>query len=208
MSLDSVASNTHGNLDEQISQLMQCKPLSEQEVILFFFLSKVSIFVLFWVFFFNFSGGFWEFSSIFLEKWCGSGWDCQGWNWEFMIKISLFCFLKIFWIILKEFLLFWGFEVVFGEMVWIWLDLRGSKLGICWFFFVSCVWCNLCFEGIMRDLEADLWLVGADLSMGFAFRMFFLWFIEVKVSTSGKSLDFCFMVGVDLKTSKYFGWLR
>ncbi|KAH8512395.1 hypothetical protein H0E87_005871 [Populus deltoides] len=32
MSLDSVASNTHGNLDEQISQLMQCKPLSEQEV--------------------------------------------------------------------------------------------------------------------------------------------------------------------------------
>ncbi|KAL3571350.1 hypothetical protein D5086_025254 [Populus alba] len=32
MSLDSVATNTHGNLDEQISQLMQCKPLSEQEV--------------------------------------------------------------------------------------------------------------------------------------------------------------------------------
>jgi len=25
-------SNSHGNLDEQISQLMQCKPLSEQEV--------------------------------------------------------------------------------------------------------------------------------------------------------------------------------
>lgn len=48
-----------------------------------------------------------------------------------MIKISLFCFLKIFWIILEEFLLFWGFEVVFEEMVWIWLDLRGSKLGIC-----------------------------------------------------------------------------
>ncbi|KAH7560398.1 hypothetical protein JRO89_XS10G0010600 [Xanthoceras sorbifolium] len=32
MSLDSVPSNTHGGLDEQISQLMQCKPLSEQEV--------------------------------------------------------------------------------------------------------------------------------------------------------------------------------
>ncbi|KAL3609067.1 hypothetical protein D5086_000087 [Populus alba] len=32
MSLDSVATNTHGNLDEEISQLMQCKPLSEQEV--------------------------------------------------------------------------------------------------------------------------------------------------------------------------------
>ncbi|KAJ6430739.1 hypothetical protein OIU84_018283, partial [Salix udensis] len=31
MSLDSAATNTHGNLDEQISQLMQCKPLSEQE---------------------------------------------------------------------------------------------------------------------------------------------------------------------------------
>ncbi|EOY32350.1 Phosphatase 2A-3 [Theobroma cacao] len=28
----SVSSNSHGNLDEQISQLMQCKPLSEQEV--------------------------------------------------------------------------------------------------------------------------------------------------------------------------------
>ncbi|XP_052887642.1 serine/threonine-protein phosphatase PP2A catalytic subunit-like isoform X2 [Gossypium arboreum] len=28
----SVDSNSHGNLDEQISQLMQCKPLSEQEV--------------------------------------------------------------------------------------------------------------------------------------------------------------------------------
>ncbi|KAG6492370.1 hypothetical protein ZIOFF_047333 [Zingiber officinale] len=26
------ASDTHGNLDEQIAQLMQCKPLSEQEV--------------------------------------------------------------------------------------------------------------------------------------------------------------------------------
>lgn len=33
MSLDSVPSNTHGGLDEQISQLMQCKPLSEQEVL-------------------------------------------------------------------------------------------------------------------------------------------------------------------------------
>ncbi|CAN1335869.1 Serine/threonine-protein phosphatase PP2A catalytic subunit [Linum perenne] len=32
MSLDSVPSSTHGNLDEQISQLMQCKPLSEQDV--------------------------------------------------------------------------------------------------------------------------------------------------------------------------------
>ncbi|XP_043807131.1 serine/threonine-protein phosphatase PP2A catalytic subunit isoform X2 [Manihot esculenta] len=32
MSLDSVPSNTHGNLDEQINQLMQCKPLSEHEV--------------------------------------------------------------------------------------------------------------------------------------------------------------------------------
>lgn len=38
--------------------------------------------------------------------------------------------------------------------------------------------------------------------MDFAFRMFFLGFIEVKVSTWGKSLDFCFMVGVDLKTFK------
>ncbi|EEF35310.1 protein phsophatase-2a, putative [Ricinus communis] len=32
MSLESVPTNTHGNLDEQINQLMQCKPLSEQEV--------------------------------------------------------------------------------------------------------------------------------------------------------------------------------
>ncbi|GER39411.1 serine/threonine-protein phosphatase PP2Acatalytic subunit [Striga asiatica] len=32
MSADLVAESTHGNLDEQISQLMQCKPLSEPEV--------------------------------------------------------------------------------------------------------------------------------------------------------------------------------
>ncbi|KAF5930115.1 hypothetical protein HYC85_030988 [Camellia sinensis] len=32
MSFDPVPSSTHGNLDEHISQLMQCKPLSEQEV--------------------------------------------------------------------------------------------------------------------------------------------------------------------------------
>ncbi|THG12199.1 hypothetical protein TEA_010896 [Camellia sinensis var. sinensis] len=32
MSFDSVPSSTRGNLDEQISQLMQCKPLSEPEV--------------------------------------------------------------------------------------------------------------------------------------------------------------------------------
>ncbi|KAH7532306.1 hypothetical protein FEM48_Zijuj04G0006000 [Ziziphus jujuba var. spinosa] len=30
--MDSVPSNSHGNLDEQIAQLMQCKPLSEQEM--------------------------------------------------------------------------------------------------------------------------------------------------------------------------------
>ncbi|CAA3015138.1 serine threonine- phosphatase PP2A-2 catalytic subunit [Olea europaea subsp. europaea] len=28
----SVASSAHGNIDEQISQLMECKPLSEQDV--------------------------------------------------------------------------------------------------------------------------------------------------------------------------------
>lgn len=33
MSFDPVpSSQAHGNIDEQISQLMQCKPLSEQEV--------------------------------------------------------------------------------------------------------------------------------------------------------------------------------
>lgn len=32
MSLDPVPSGAQGNLDEEISQLMQCKPLSEQEV--------------------------------------------------------------------------------------------------------------------------------------------------------------------------------
>ncbi|CAL5388775.1 unnamed protein product [Camellia sinensis] len=31
MSVDLVASNTHGNLDEQIAQLMQCKSLSKPE---------------------------------------------------------------------------------------------------------------------------------------------------------------------------------
>lgn len=34
MSADLIAPTTHGNLDEQISQLMQCKPLSETEVTL------------------------------------------------------------------------------------------------------------------------------------------------------------------------------
>ncbi|XP_020261378.1 uncharacterized protein LOC109837506 [Asparagus officinalis] len=34
MSIDPVpSSNSHGNLDEQITQLMQCKPLSKHEVI-------------------------------------------------------------------------------------------------------------------------------------------------------------------------------
>lgn len=37
-----LASDTHGNLDEQISQLMQCKPLIEPEV-----LFLISYFVLF-----------------------------------------------------------------------------------------------------------------------------------------------------------------
>lgn len=32
MSMDLVSPSTHGNVDEQISQLMQCKPLSETEV--------------------------------------------------------------------------------------------------------------------------------------------------------------------------------
>ncbi|KAK6143106.1 hypothetical protein DH2020_023454 [Rehmannia glutinosa] len=32
MSVDLVAESTHGNLDEQIAQLMQCKPLSESEL--------------------------------------------------------------------------------------------------------------------------------------------------------------------------------
>lgn len=30
--MDLVSPSTHGNVDEQISQLMQCKPLSESEV--------------------------------------------------------------------------------------------------------------------------------------------------------------------------------
>lgn len=34
----SVASSAHGNIDEQISQLMECKPLSEQDVIIFLIL--------------------------------------------------------------------------------------------------------------------------------------------------------------------------
>ncbi|RZC77720.1 hypothetical protein C5167_001921 [Papaver somniferum] len=32
MSIDVITPNSHGNLDEEIAQLMQCKPLSEQEV--------------------------------------------------------------------------------------------------------------------------------------------------------------------------------
>ncbi|GKV00454.1 hypothetical protein SLEP1_g13138 [Rubroshorea leprosula] len=57
MSLYSVPSNSHGNLDEQIDQLMQCKPLSEQEV---------TILLLYWVVNVNgfvdsccFGGNFW-----------------------------------------------------------------------------------------------------------------------------------------------------
>lgn len=36
-SVDLASSNTHGNLDQQISQLMECKPLIEPEVSFFFF---------------------------------------------------------------------------------------------------------------------------------------------------------------------------
>jgi hypothetical protein len=46
-SMDSVPSNAHGNLDEQISQLMQCKPLSEQEVL--FLHHDFRFFCPFWV---------------------------------------------------------------------------------------------------------------------------------------------------------------
>lgn len=42
--MDSVPSNSHGNLDEQIAQLMQCKPLSEQEVPSFFSVVFLAIF--------------------------------------------------------------------------------------------------------------------------------------------------------------------
>lgn len=35
MSADPIPSSSHGHLDEQISQLMQCKPLSEEEVLPF-----------------------------------------------------------------------------------------------------------------------------------------------------------------------------
>lgn len=38
MSADLVAESTHGNLDEQIAQLMQCKPLSEPDVLFILFL--------------------------------------------------------------------------------------------------------------------------------------------------------------------------
>jgi hypothetical protein len=65
MSLDSVATNAHGNLDEEISQLMQCKPLSEQEVILFFFCQKF-LFLCFSEFFFLiFLVGFESFQVFF-----------------------------------------------------------------------------------------------------------------------------------------------
>ncbi|KAJ0980080.1 hypothetical protein J5N97_015554 [Dioscorea zingiberensis] len=33
MSVNPAPPSSHGNLDEQISQLLQCKPLSEQEVV-------------------------------------------------------------------------------------------------------------------------------------------------------------------------------
>lgn len=48
--MDSVPSNSHGNLDEEIAQLMQCKPLSEQEVLGFF---SCFFFPLFWKNFFD-----------------------------------------------------------------------------------------------------------------------------------------------------------
>ena len=53
MSFDPVPSNSHYNLDEQIAQLMQCKPLSEQEVSCFLFFSRIEscylYFELFWI---------------------------------------------------------------------------------------------------------------------------------------------------------------
>lgn len=43
--MDAVPSNSHGNLDEQIAQLMQCKPLSEPEVppLLLFIIFIISV---------------------------------------------------------------------------------------------------------------------------------------------------------------------
>ena len=38
MSADLVAESTHGNLDEQIAQLKECKPLAEPEVLFIYLL--------------------------------------------------------------------------------------------------------------------------------------------------------------------------
>lgn len=43
--MDPVHSSANGNLDEEIAQLMQCKPLSEQEVQLYFFSCRFHFFM-------------------------------------------------------------------------------------------------------------------------------------------------------------------
>ncbi|KAK8961532.1 hypothetical protein KSP40_PGU005574 [Platanthera guangdongensis] len=67
MSTSPVPASSHGNLDEQIAQLMQCKPLSEQEVFStrspLFFLNSFSTcnffaFLLFYRFDFHYNGNF------------------------------------------------------------------------------------------------------------------------------------------------------
>lgn len=55
MGVNSVSTETNSDLDEQISQLMQCKPLSEQQVCFFSFFH-----FLYWMIFFGrFDAGTW-----------------------------------------------------------------------------------------------------------------------------------------------------
>ena len=59
-----MATNTHGNLDEEINQLMQCKPLSEQEVTLFLHKKFPFLCFLRWFFFDFLFVGFGSFGAV------------------------------------------------------------------------------------------------------------------------------------------------
>jgi len=90
MSFDPVPSNSHHNLDEQIAQLMQCKPLSEQEVR---FSIQISLFPSsflydgsrFWHIMENNVGsnGFAMILFIIVEKF--------GFSWRFLVGIGVIC---------------------------------------------------------------------------------------------------------------------
>ena len=128
MSFDPVSSNSHHNLDEQIAQLMQCKPLSEQEV------SFLEI-SLFW---------FWIVLDLFYFVLCFSR----------MLMNLFWYFLKVFWSVNFAFLVLrnacirmeivevvrfnpFSLFLVKSDLLITWNDLQVRVLFCCFWWFLS-----------------------------------------------------------------------